>query len=471
MSPLPPRRRGAALRPEPESRPAGRAARVWRPGPCLRTTRPAPGFGRRVSTSVPRLPAGREPATPEPLERAAVAPRGRTHGHRRRPGATPEPLKRAAVSPATRAAARFRPAPTRRAPPPAGSRAESASDRVSHRSRASAARAPAAPLLPIATATFRRRPLHPGPGHRPLAHGVPQPRVGPAPQFDQGGPVEGRPGLPRRVVADRRPCVVRTHLLADVASVDVRPPDRRDARGGIGPFVSMVRLGQASRGVEHPRLGQGRRWGTPRGTACRRRTGRRAGASGSRATLHSTSDRNSHDPASALMRHVFLPIHPRPAYCAVHPLLHGAGVDVDAGSRRARRAPRPSTPPGPGCGRRGCRGNRRPTRNGRSGPWPARRSRSSRAGRCCRACRAPRPTAPTASPPGRRPGGRRCAPGTPSRRRSPGRASRAARPARERRRRGRPPHRSNPSSCAFALTASDVSMAEPAGNRRPGSPW
>src|SRR5512138_3215506 len=40
------------------------------------------------------------------------------------------------------------------------------------------------------------------------------------------------------------------------------------------------------------------------------------GRSHSSGRLQMISDRNIHDPISGLMTHVFLPIHPMPAYCA-----------------------------------------------------------------------------------------------------------------------------------------------------------
>ncbi len=41
-----------------------------------------------------------------------------------------------------------------------------------------------------------------------------------------------------------------------------------------------------------------------------------AGASTASGRVQTISDRNSHEPSSALMRQLFLPIQPRPAYCA-----------------------------------------------------------------------------------------------------------------------------------------------------------
>ena len=114
---------------------------------------------------------------------------------------------------------------------------------------------------------------------------------------------------------DRRRLVVRADFLADVAAVDVIAERGAMLVGNAGSQLDRE-VRDAARRVEHAGSTS-----APVGHASRQRRHAAALLERLRVGLERQacvmiSARNSQEPCSALIRHVFLPIQPRPAYCA-----------------------------------------------------------------------------------------------------------------------------------------------------------
>ena len=118
-------------------------------------------------------------------------------------------------------------------------------------------------------------------------------------------------------------CIARMSARADCTD---RPPDRcrtrtRDRRSRLDApreSTSAARWSDTTGTVSNPAYPGST--SAPVGQASRQRVQlphcSSPCVSGSSGRVQMISPRNSHDPISGLIRHVFLPIHPRPAYCA-----------------------------------------------------------------------------------------------------------------------------------------------------------
>ena len=169
--------------------------------------------------------------------------------------------------------------------------------------------------------------------------------------------------LPRRIVARR----------ARGGSTDTRPgrcrsrrsrvpiAGRSDSSTGAARLDREVR--QTARRVDHVRLDD-RAGRTGVETARARAALIDAGASGSRSAFVSTSARNSHEPSFGLIRHVFLPIQPRPA-CSANTRSCTGPLSTHENASKPGPPPRPSIARARAGARGARRGSRRPTRSAR----------------------------------------------------------------------------------------------------------